>query len=76
MRAFPWENTKLGDPRKWLANQIFGLLKRLRDDEFPGTGLGLAICRRIVERCNRRIWAESVVGQSSTFSFTLKAALV
>jgi len=55
------------------ANRIFGLFKRLHTDEYPGTGLGLAICRRIVERCNGRIWAESVPGEGSTFSFTLRA---
>jgi signal transduction histidine kinase len=55
------------------ANRIFGLFKRLHNDEYPGTGLGLAICRRIVERCNGRIWAESVPGEGSTFSFTLGA---
>jgi signal transduction histidine kinase len=36
-----------------------------------GSGLGLPICRTIVEAHGGQIWAESKVGQGSTFCFTL-----
>ncbi len=39
-----------------------------------GLGLGLHICREIVERHGGQIWAESVVGQGSTFFVSLPLA--
>ncbi|MEM6714727.1 MAG: ATP-binding protein [Cyanobacteria bacterium P01_C01_bin.147] len=36
-----------------------------------GTGLGLSICRQIVQQHQGRIWAESTLGEGSTFHITL-----
>ena len=58
------------DPK--YSSTIFLPFKRLHSaDDYPGTGVGLAICRRIVQAQGGRIWAESVPGEGTTFSFTL-----
>ncbi len=57
--------------------RIFGRFYQVADSatrEQGGTGLGLAICRGIIEAHRGRIWAESVIGDGSSFHFTLARA--
>jgi PAS domain S-box-containing protein len=55
------------------ASSIFEPFKRLHGVDVPGSGIGLATCKRTIERLGGKIWANSVLGQGSTFHFTLPA---
>jgi signal transduction histidine kinase len=52
--------------------RIFTPFQRLHGrEQYAGTGIGLAVCRRIVERHNGSITAESTPGEGATFMIQL-----
>lgn len=72
---FSVKDTGIGIPKEKI-NTLFQSFTQLDSSiarRFEGTGLGLAISKQLVNLMEGKIWAESVVNQGSTFSFTIKA---
>jgi two-component system, sensor histidine kinase and response regulator len=70
---FSVTDTGIGVPPEQLA-KIFESFTQAHSStarHYGGTGLGLTISKHLAERMNGRIWAESTVGQGSTFHCTL-----
>ena len=54
------------------ATDLFAPFRRFhRQEDFEGTGVGLATVRRIIDKHQGRIWADSRPGEGSSFYFTV-----
>jgi signal transduction histidine kinase len=52
--------------------RIFMLFQKVHlKNEYEGTGLGLAICKKIITQHKGEIWVESIVGEGTSFHFTI-----
>lgn len=68
---FKVENNEMGMEKQY-TGKIFEDFKRLHPiDGYQGAGIGLTIIKRIIERHDGRVWAESEFGVGSTFYFTI-----
>ena len=72
--VFSIRDTGVGIAPEDLGRIFERFYKADRSRSSRGTGLGLSIARHTVESHGGRIWAESEVGQGSTFYFTLPLA--
>lgn len=68
------EDTGIGIPAEklQLIFDPFAQVDSSTTRQYGGTGLGLAIVAELVRMFGGNVWAESVLGQGSTFHFTLR----
>ena len=53
-------------------DKVFDVFFRIKmDNDVEGTGVGLAIAKKVIENHGGEIWVDSVVGEGSSFHFTL-----
>jgi signal transduction histidine kinase len=71
---FAVSDTGLGIPRDQLE-AVFERFLQVTKSDRRGVGLGLYISKAIVQGHGGRIWAESTIGDGSTFYFTLPVAV-
>jgi len=65
-----FEDKGPGIPKESLP-LIFERFYRARSEKATGTGLGLFICKQIIDAHRGKIWAESTLGQGTTFFIEL-----
>jgi signal transduction histidine kinase len=63
-------DTGIGIPEDKIE-KIFEEFYQVESGKHGGTGLGLAITKRVIEEHGGKIWAQSRLGEGSTFYFTL-----
>lgn len=66
----------IGIPQSALPLIFLPFRRAVTDDQYPGTGIGLAVCKKIIDLHGGDIWAESRLGDGTTFHIRLPGAPV
>lgn len=75
---FAVKDTGIGIPQNRINHlfKSFSQVDASTTRKFGGTGLGLAISKRLVEMMGGTMWVDSVVGEGSTFHFSIHVTAV
>lgn len=69
------QDNGVGFDASYLDKLFVPFYRHHSEQDFDGIGIGLAIVKRVIDKHDGEIWAESTVGNGATFYFTLSKGI-